>query len=102
FRDFELVELQHAPENIGRLRGDVIELDALGLDRPVAQGQRAVVGAAGKCQTQLAHRFTPGRASSELSRADLARMKSARAARSIFPSPREALSYAHISIASKE
>src|SRR5262249_28272364 len=57
FRDFELVELQHAPKNIGRLRGDVIELDALGLDRSVAQGQRAVVGAARKCQTQLAHRL---------------------------------------------
>src|SRR5207244_5209846 len=39
-------------------------------------------------QMQLAHRFTPGRAPSELSRADLARMKSARVARSIFPSPR--------------
>jgi hypothetical protein len=55
FRDFELVELQHAPENVGRLRGDVIELDAFGLHRAVAQRERAVVGAAGKCQTQLAH-----------------------------------------------
>ena len=57
FRDFELLELQHAPEDVGRLRGDVIELDALGLDRPVAQRKRAVVGTACKCQTQLAHPF---------------------------------------------
>src|SRR5262249_39628993 len=60
------VELQHAPENIRRLRGDVIELNALGLDRPVAQGQRAVVRAARKCQTQLAHRFIPRTKSPEL------------------------------------
>src|SRR5262249_12619252 len=54
------------PENIRRLRGDVIELNALGLDRPVAQGQRAVVRAARKCQTQLAHRFIPRTKSPEL------------------------------------
>src|SRR6266851_9311014 len=59
FRDLELVELQHAPENVGRLRGDVIELDALGLHRPVAERERAVVGTAGKCETQLAHRLIP-------------------------------------------
>src|SRR5262245_33924914 len=54
-RDLELLELQHAPEDVRGLRGDVVQLDALGLDRPVTQGKRAVVGTAGKCQTQLAH-----------------------------------------------
>ena len=63
FRDFELVELQHAPENVGRLRGDVIQLDAFGLHRPVAERKRAVVGTACECQTQLAHRLIPRTAS---------------------------------------
>src|SRR5205085_12630162 len=62
FRDLEFLELQHAPENVWWLRGDVVEIDSLGLDRPVTQGERAVVGTAGKCQTQLAHSVAPGAA----------------------------------------
>ena len=51
----ELLELQLPPENLGRLHGDVVQLDALDLDGAVAQRLGAIVGSAGEVQTKFAH-----------------------------------------------
>jgi len=55
----ELLVLQHAPEDLRRLQRDVIEVDALRLDRSVPQRLRAVVGPAGQGQSQVAHSHAP-------------------------------------------
>ena len=49
--DVELLELQHAPEDLGRLHRQIVELDSLGPDNSFAQGRGAVIGSAGKRQS---------------------------------------------------
>ncbi len=55
FGDFEFLELEHPPEDVGWLRGDIVEVDALGLDGAVAQRKGTVIGSTCECQAQLAH-----------------------------------------------
>ena len=51
----ELLELQHAPKDLGRLQRHVVEIDALGSDGALAQRLGAVIGPAGERQLQIAH-----------------------------------------------
>src|SRR4029078_7968904 len=48
FRHFKLAELQHPPEDFGRLRRHIGEFDAVGTDGSVTQGLRSIVGATGQ------------------------------------------------------
>jgi hypothetical protein len=58
-RGVEFLVLQHAPEDLGRLQRDVVEIDAVRLDRAVAQGLGAVVRTAGEVETQIGHEQAP-------------------------------------------